>query len=125
MKKTLDVWRGFLNEAEEEIFEVRMEVSFPNTRDIELETLYNLLRAIPAVTRVNAEKSQKKATNIYINLEIKINQYLFGTKSPMQYIKYVLIPNIYKYTKSAGADYRPNVILVLLAMCILRLCQRI
>ena len=110
MKKTLDVWRSLINEAEEEIFEVKMEGSFPNTRNIELETLYNLLRAIPAVTRVNAEKSQKKATNIYINLEIKINQYLFGTKSPMQYIKYVLIPNIYKYTKSAGPDYRPNVI---------------
>ena len=110
MKKTLNKWRGFINEAEEEIFEVEMEVSFPNTRDIELETLYNLLRAIPAVTRVNAEKSQKKATNIYVKLEIKINQYLFAKKSPGQYVKYVLIPNIYKYTKTAGADYRPNVL---------------
>ena len=109
MKKHFENWRDYLTEEEvrDELFKVDMEVSFPNTRDVELETFYNLLRAVPSVTRVNAEKSQKKATNIYIQLEIKVNKMVIGKKTPMQYLKDVLIPDIYRYAKG---DYRPTII---------------
>jgi len=109
MKEHFKNWREYLTEDEEreELFRVDMEVSFPKIRDIELETLYNLLRAVPSVTIVNAEKSQKKATNIYVQLEIKVNKMVIGSRTPAQYVKYVLIPNIYRY---ARGDYRPNII---------------
>ena len=94
MKEHFKNWREYLTEDEEreELFRVDMEVSFPKIRDIELETLYNLLRAVPSVTIVNAEKSQKKATNIYVQLEIKVNKMVIGSRTPAQYVKYVLIP---------------------------------
>jgi len=108
MKEHLEKWRSFLTEeVRKELFKVEMEVSFPNTRDVELEIFYNLLRAVPAVTRCYAEKSQKKATNMYIQLELKINNMVIGNKTPMQYIRDVLIPDIYRYTKG---DYRPTII---------------
>ena len=101
-------WEEYLKEdVQDELFLVEMTMSFPLTRDVELETLYNLLRAIPAVTRVNAEKSQKRATNIYVQLDIKVNKMVIGTKTLEQYVKTVLIPNIFKY---ATGEYRPNII---------------
>jgi len=101
-------WEEYLKEdVQDELFLVEMTMSFPLTRDVELETLYNLLRAVPAVTRVNAEKSQKRATNIYVQLDIKVNKMVIGTKTLEQYVKTVLIPNIFKY---ASGEYRPNII---------------
>tara|TARA_R100000008_G_C3505187_1_gene125791 strand:+ start:157 stop:537 length:381 start_codon:yes stop_codon:yes gene_type:complete len=107
MQNYYDKWKNYLKEGkEEELFKVEMIMSFPLTRDIELETLYDILRAVPDVTRVNAEKSQKRATNVYIELEIKIIRRALGGRSPASYVKEVLVPNIYNYAKG---DYRPNI----------------
>ena len=108
MKKHFKNWRSYLTEeVREELFKVQMEVSFPKTRDIELEILYNLLRAVPDVTRVNAEKSQKKATNIHVQLEIKVNKMTIGKRTPGEYVRNVLIPNIHLYTKG---EYKPTIL---------------
>lgn len=108
MQNYYDTWKGFLNEAkEQELFKVEMIMSFPLTRDIELETLYDILRAVPDVTRVNAEKSQKKATNVYIELEIKVIRRSLGERTPVSYVKEVLIPNIFDYAKG---EYKPNIV---------------
>jgi len=108
MQNYYKIWKNYLTEGKaEELFKVEMVMSFPLTRKIELETLYDILRAVPGVTRVNAEKSQKRATNIYIELEIKIIRRALGEKTPTSYVKDTLIPDIFNYAKG---DYAPNIL---------------
>jgi len=102
------LWKNYLVESpQDELFKIEMIMYFPLTRDIELETLYNYLRAVPGVTRVASEPAEKKSTNIYVELEIKLIKKVLGERTPIQYVKSELIPNIYKYCKG---EYRPFII---------------